>query len=378
MSLLKQKILQKIRADGPISFEQFMEMALYYPGLGYYTRPSNVIGREGDFYTSPHLHPVFGAMLCRQMEEMWNLLRRPEVFHIVEMGAGMGYLAKDILDYSGIGKGQKAKGKRFSNHIKYTIVELNPSVKARQQALLKDHTGSVLWVSCLDELDSFTGCFLSNELLDAFPVRLVEIGDELSEVYLSEGEGDLIELKVPCSDEIEEYFEEFSLQPAKGYRTEVNLKVKDWLAGVCDKLTAGFVLTVDYGYPAWDYYSEERNRGTLLCYYNHQFNEEPYQNIGEQDLTAHLNFSSLKKWGEGLGLKTVGFCPQGVFLVSLGLDEVILELYGDTPDIAELNKIKGLILPQGMGESHKVMVQYKGDDKPVLRGFAIRNKAGDL
>lgn len=356
-------------------------MALYYPELGYYSRPSNIIGREGDFYTSPHLHRVFGAMLCRQLEEMWDQLGRPDTFHIVEMGAGMGYLARDILDYSGSSKFRVQSSeteKSFCKHIKYTIIELNPSVKARQQELLKDYTDRVGWVSWMNEFGPFTGCFLSNELLDAFPVRLVEMDDELSEVYLSEEDGELIEVKMACSSEIKEYFDEFSLKIPKGYRTEVNLKIKDWLGEVCNKLISGFVLTVDYGYPAWDYYSEERNRGTLLCYYKHQFNEEPYQNVGEQDLTAHLNFSSLKKWGEGLGLDTIGFCPQGVFLVSLGLDEVIKDLYGDAPDIMEVNKIKGLILPQGMGESHKVMVQYKGAGKPILRGFAIRNKAESL
>lgn len=353
-------------------------MALYYPELGYYSRPSNIIGREGDFYTSPHLHPIFGAMLCRQMEEMWHILGRPEAFHVVEMGAGMGYLAKDILDYLMLGKGQEAKGKDLSRHIKYTIVELNPSVKARQQELLKAYTDRVNWVSGMNELEPFTGCFLSNELLDAFPVRLVEMEDELSEVFLSEKEGELIELKMPCSTEIKEYFDEFSVKLITPYKAEVNLKIKDWLKEVSDKLISGFVLTVDYGYPAGDYYSEERNRGTLLCYYNHQAKEDPYQNIGEQDLTAHVNFSALKKWGEEVGLKTVGFCPQGVFLVFLGLDEVIVDFYGDAPDITEVNKIKGLILPQGMGESHKVMVQYKGADKPVLRGFALRNKAESL
>jgi SAM-dependent MidA family methyltransferase len=215
---------------------------------------------------------------------------------------------------------------------------------------------------------------LSNELLDAFPVRLVEMDDELKEIFVSVKDDDLVELKMPCSVEVIEYFKEFSLELQKGYRTEANLKIKDWLREVSNKISNGFILTIDYGYPACDYYSDERNRGTLLCYYHHQINENLYQNIGEQDLTAHVNFSSLKKCGDELGLKTIGFCPQGTYLVSLGIDEVIIELYGDLPDTFEIAKIKGLILPQGMGESHKVMIQYKSDGEHELMGFALRNQ----
>jgi len=207
---------------------------------------------------------------------------------------------------------------------------------------------------------------------------MIEMDDELMEVCVSSQDGELVEMKIPCSDEVSEYLRSFSVELPKGYRTEVNLKIKDWLQEVNDSLTEGFVLTIDYGYSASDYYSEDRSSGTLLCYYQHQMNEDPYQNIGDQDLTAHVNFSSLKKWGEGLGLKTIGFCPQGTYLVSLGIDEVITELYGNSPDTFEVAKIKGLILPQGMGVSHNVMVQYKGEGRPELKGFSLRNHMGRL
>lgn len=403
---LKQLIIEKIKAKGPITFETFMEMALYYPGLGYYVKDSAKIGRAGDFYTSSHLHPIFGAVLGRQMKEMWELLGSADPFEIVEMGAGMGYLAKDMLEYlkqSAI-RSQKSEGatgglslftdeaKRsrrigtvpdhekgnFFECVKYTIVELNPAMKAKQQALLEGFEDKVLWVSNLDELESIRGCLLSNELLDALPVRLVEMDEELMEIYVDVGDDGLAEIKMPCSDEIKDYFKAYSIVIARGYRTEVNLMLKVWLRDVSRMLKEGFVLTVDYGYPAYEYYSEERSRGTLLCYYQHQTNENPFQNIGEQDLTAHVNFSSLKKWGEEFGLKTVGYSSQGTYLISLGIDEVMKELYGDSPDPFEVAKIKGLILPQGMGESHKVMIQYKGEGAPKLRGFAVRNQKGRL
>lgn len=387
MSYLKQIIIEKIKSEGPINFETFMKMALYYPEYGYYMKDSSKIGKAGDFYTSPHLHAIFGSMIGKQLIEMWEFMKRPDSFRVVEMGAGMGYLAKDILEYlktlsverqasSVRGHQQKARKrgtKSFFECLEYTIVELNPSFKANQQALLKDFQGKVIWVGEMKELGPVKGCLLSNELLDAFPVRIIEMDDELMEVCVSSQDGELIEMKMPCSDEVSEYLRSFSVELPKGYRTEVNLKIKDWLKEVDDNMSECFVLTIDYGYSASDYYCEDRNRGTLLCYYQHQINEDPYQNIGDQDLTAHVNFSSLKKWGEELGLKTIGFCPQGTYLVSLGIDEVITALYGDSPDTFEIAKIKGLILPQGMGVSHNVMVQYKGEDKPELRGFSLRN-----
>lgn len=346
-----------------------MEMALYYPSLGYYTRDCTKIGRAGDFYTSPHLHSIFGAMMGRQMEEMWEHMGKPDVFNIVEIGAGMGYLAKDMLEYF-----QKKPEENLFQCLQYTIVELNPIVRARQQELLSEFKDKINWISHIDDLKPVTGCFLSNELLDAFPVRLVETDSGLNEIYISADRDSFIELKMPCSNEIKEYFDEFNIRLPEGYKTEVNLKIRDWLKEVSNKIYKGFMLIIDYGYTAMDYYSEVRNRGTLLCYYKHQINENPYQNIGEQDMTAHINFSSLKKWGEEMGLTTVGFCPQGTYLVSLGIDEVIKEFYGDSPDVFDIVRIKGLILPQGMGESHKVMVMYKGRDNMVLRGFRLRNQ----
>jgi len=378
VSSLKQKVIERIRSEGPINFEAFMEMALYYPECGYYTKDFTRIGRTGDFYTGPHLHSIFGAMMGRQMIEMWELIGKPDTFHIVEMGAGTGYLAGDMLEYLSGSKSNDKRQKDIFEHLRYTIVELNLAVKTEQQELLSGFMDRVNWISNLNELEPFTGCFLSNELLDAFPVRLVEMEGELKEIYVSMRGDDFVEIKMPCTRDVEEYFRESGIELPEGFRTEANLKIKGWLKEVSNKLLKGFVLTIDYGYPAEDYYSEDRNRGTLLCYHQHQINENPYQNIGEQDLTAHVNFSSLKKWGDESGLKTIGFCPQGTYLVSLGIDEVINEIYGDSPDFFEIAKIKGLILPQGMGESHKVMVQYKGEGMPILRGFTLRNQKGKL
>ncbi|MCL5024245.1 MAG: SAM-dependent methyltransferase [Nitrospirae bacterium] len=370
MNSLKKKIIEKIRSEGPINFETFMEMALYYPGLGYYARDAAAIGRKGDFYTGSHLHPVFGAMLGRQLGEMWGALGRPATFDAVEAGAGMGYLAKDLLHY--------VQGSSLFESLKYTIIELNPALRRRQQELLSEFGGKVGWVSSLHGLEPVMGCFFSNELLDALPVRIIESDGELKEIYVSVREEEFAEVRMAAAEEVRSHFRDLGIALPAGYRTEVNLKIREWVGGVIERLSEGFVLTIDYGYPAWDYYGEQRNRGTFLCYYRHQVNEDPYRNIGEQDMTAHVDFSSLKAWGEEAGLKTSGFCSQGTYLISLGIDEVITELCGEAPDPFEVAKIKGLILPEGMGESHKVMIQYKGKGEPGLRGFAMRNQSGSL
>ncbi|HEX8947544.1 MAG TPA: SAM-dependent methyltransferase, partial [Dissulfurispiraceae bacterium] len=251
MSTLEKKIIEKIKSEGPINFEVFMDMALYEPGLGYYTNESTTIGRAGDFYTSPHLHPIFGAMLGRQMEEMWKAMGSPATFDVIEMGAGMGWLAKDMLDYL---SGTRGRQSALFPHLRYAIVELNESVRLRQKERLKEHAEKLRWIAGLKDAGRVAGCILSNELLDAFPVRLVEMDGELQEIYVAEQEGGLVEVKRPCSDEVRDYFRGLSIELPEGYRTEVNLRMRDWLREVSAALSEGFLLTVDYGYPAWDYY----------------------------------------------------------------------------------------------------------------------------
>jgi|Deesub1362A_J573_1020465.scaffolds.fasta_scaffold00027_56 SAM-dependent MidA family methyltransferase len=368
MAALTQKIKERILREGPITFETFMEMALYYPDIGYYTSKDTEIGKKGDFYTSPHLHPIFGAMLGRQIEEMWGKMGKPADFRIVEIGGGKGYLCKDMLDY--------LKNREIFRHLSYILVELNPYLMEKQKSMLSEYAGKIDWVSSIKELKNIRGVILSNELLDSMPVHVIQMQEEPKEVYVTVKEDEITEtLGQLSTPDILEYLKEFSINLSEGYRTEINLRLKEWLEEISDVLTEGFVITIDYGYPAWDFYSEERTRGTLLCYYKHEFNEKPYENIGKQDITSHVNFSALKKWGEELGLKSIGFCRQGIFLVSLGIDEVITELYGDSPDYGfEVAKIKGLIMPGTIGETHKIMVQYKGKGSPELRGFAIKNQ----
>ena len=360
-----------------------MSMALYYPEFGYYANPDAVIGREGDFYTSPHLHPIFGSVVCRQLIEMWEIMGRPSLFHAVEMGAGAGYLCKDILDYlyKTVNHSDGHKDERdFVTSLKYVIVEPYGHFENRQREILKEYESHVEWVSSPDTLRELKGCVLSNELLDAFPVHVIQMEEGLQEVFVNIGEKGFIEEKAEAgSKEIGRYVEQFSIPSWEGYRTEINLRIKSWIHQISEILSRGFVLTIDYGYSAKEFYSDERNRGTLLCYHGHQLNENPFQYIGTQDITAHVNFSSLKKWGEREGLETLGYSSQGIYLTASGIDELIVELYAESSDyMSEISKIKGLIMPQGMGESHRVLIQYKGEGAPELRGFSFRNEKGNL
>jgi SAM-dependent MidA family methyltransferase len=382
---LVQKIIDKIGRDGPITFKTFMGMALYYPDLGYYSCAKSLIGRSGDFYTGPHLHSIFGAMIGKQLVEMWDSMDRPDNFKAVEMGAGHGYLCRDIFNYlytASASTSFSGLKREFLNSFNYIIIEPFAHFEEKQKELLADYQSGISWAMALNEFpkETIKGCFLSNELLDAFPVHLIEIDDGLQEVYVTTDSTGLIEDKNTLSSgELLNYLRDFSINLQPGYRTEINLGIKEWLLDVSSALSEGFVLTIDYGYSAKEYYSDDRTRGTLMCYHKHMYNENPYQNIGEQDITAHINFSSIKKWGDEAGLITAGYCPQGTFLISSGIDELISEMYSESPDyLSEISKIKGLIMPQGIGVSHSVMVQYKGERLPELSGFSMRNLAENL
>ena len=373
MNPLQGKIIERIKTEGPIPFETFMEMALYEPGLGYYATDNIEIGRAGDFYTSQHVHPAFGAMIAVQLEEMWKTMGRPPDFYAIEPGAGAGLMCLDILQY--------LQDKEFYHALTYLLVETNPSVQLKQKNVLVKYEDKVRWASSLPAVGNRKGCILSNELLDAFPVHLVEMNEEIREIYITfSDDSSFSEIRMPLSTPaLTDYFDEFSVQLPKGYRTEINLRIKDWLQSASEILSEGFILTIDYGYPSGEYYSEERNRGTLLCYYRHQVHEDPYTNIGRQDITAHVNFSSVKKWGEFFGFRTLGFCRQGTYLISLGIDGVIRKLFANSADyLFEVARIKRLIFPGTLGETHKVMVQHKGKGNPQLQGFSMKNQAEKL
>ena len=284
-----------------IPFSSYMEMALYQPDYGYYTTKSSVLGPEGDFITSPHLGHDFGELLAIQFVEMWHVLGQPIPFHLVEMGAGQGLIAADVLAYL------QYHHPDVYTALSYIIIEKSSALRALQQERLTYK--KVSWTT-LDNVQPITGCFFSNELVDAFPVHIIEKHDnQLKEVYVTTQDNTLQETLAPIStNKLTQYFDLVDIDLLantypNGYRTEVNLAALDWLDTVASRINQGFLLTIDYGHTAQRFYSPARHKGTLKCYYQHRHHDEPYTNIGQQDLTAHVDFTALERYGEKVGPK---------------------------------------------------------------------------
>lgn len=375
---LAEIILSTIQKEGQMTFERFMEMALYYPRLGYYTSERERIGPEGDFYTSPDLHPIFGRVMAGQLYEMWLLLGRPEYWQLVEYGAGKGSLARDIL--LALAKDHPESFKTLT----YSIIEAGPYFIQNQQKMLEEAGMSrekVKWVhhpSSTHAGEGITGVFLSNELVDALPFHRVRHGaDGLKEIYVDHQQHQWVELEDDPSDPyLSRYFEEEGVVLETGQAAEVNLRSRSWLQEISDNLSRGFVLTIDYGGRSEDLYSRKRFQGTMRCFRRHRLVESPYEAIGGQDITASVNFSSLMRWGEAFGLKPGPLLTQSEFLMNAG----ILELAGNHDDYtydhdfySTAEAVKKLVLPGGMGSVFKVLVQGKGlTAMPILKGTTKR------
>ena len=361
----------RIAERGRITFADFMAACLYEPGLGYYTSPGRKVGAEGDFYTSITVHAAFGRVIAREIAQMWRSMGSPAAFTLVECGAANGRLACDIMDYLAEREGEMYHGLRL------LLVEQEPSLEAAQREMLAAHLGRIIWLSP-DQFASgsftFSGCLYSNELIDALPVhRVVMTADGLKEIYVTcstDGEfGE--ETGEPSTPGIEAYLKRVAVELHPGQQAEVNLNAPEWLTAASKALKQGFILTIDYGYPASELYAPRRKVGTLLCYYRHQVEENPYLRPGSQDITAHVDFTTLMKCGEELGLQNVWFGEQYRFLLSAGIVEEIEEIErSDRPDEEKLRlrlTLKKLILPEGgMGDTFKILIQSKAVTEPGL------------
>jgi SAM-dependent MidA family methyltransferase len=351
---LSETIISRIHEKGAISFHDFMEMALYYPEEGYYTSAKDKIGTKGDFYTSANLTPAFGAMVGRQLEEMWRSLGE-EAFTIVEYGAGTGLLSLDILDYL-------RSNEKLYEALRYCIIEKSPAMRGRERKHLPE---KVSWHDRIAEIGGIRGCILSNEFIDNLAVHSVVMQQGLMEVFVDYNDG-YIELLQPARAELKEYLEELNVRLKEGSRTEINLEARDWLAEIAPCLVKGYVLTIDYGYSSEELYHESRRAGTLLCYNQHRTNDHPYEYIGQQDITTHVNFSALRHWGSKNGLEYVGLVNQLNFLVALGFEE-----YFDGNSVlsrATKTLLKHTLLIN-MGSRFKVLIQQKGVGSLPLRGL---------
>lgn len=398
--MIIDEIRSLISEKGRITFETFMDTALYHPEYGYYTSERARIGREGDYYTSTDVHRAFGAYIMRQLEEMWELIDSSPL-NIVEVGAGKGLLCEDTLVSA------REKAPSLFQALRYFIVEKSPDFIERQKRHIKELglIDKVSWVSEINEAlspslslrdlypdgwrvkgEGGVGIILSNELIDAFPVHKVRYSDgRWNEVYVTFENGRFVEAEDRLSDQrLSDFLTKLEGPFENGYTTEVNLKAVDWIKEVGNTLKKGFVITIDYGYPRRGFYSPERNRGTLMCYYKHQASEDPYVNIGEQDITSHIDFTSLAEAGKTAGLEVTGFTDQSYFLMGCGIEEEFQPLSAPPLDKGGLGGVdafksnitlKKLLMPGGMGSIFKVLIQHKGMERPTLRGFSFKDMA---
>ncbi len=364
----------EIAASGPIPFVRFMELALYHPQFGYYMRMpesgTERIGWDGDFYTSSDVHPILGQALARQATQIDRILGQPNPFTVIEMGPGKGLLARDFLSAMG------SENDDLARRIRYVLIERSPAMRALQQEQLKpwlNQPGLVTWLEDLSSLapTSVVGLMFSNELPDAFPVHRIEmVGGEAREIFVDYQDGKFVECLKPLSEPaIQEYLQRLQLTLPDGYRTEINLRALGWMKQVATSMDRGLVITIDYGHSAQDLYGPDRSKGTFLCYYSQMASEDPYVRVGQQDMTAHVDFTSLATVAEAAGLSVTGFTNQMSFLMGLGVEEMIGRLEPESP---QFRAAIHLLKPEGMGRTFKILIQHKGIDRPELDGLAFK------
>jgi len=374
-----------------ITFAEYMDLVLYHPEQGYYASGTVDIGKAGDYFTTSSLGSDFGELLAEQFVEMWERLGKPESFQLIEMGAGKGELANDILNYL------SQHYPVFLNCLQYQIIEQSPSLTQQQKNQLTpwQPNNQLVWKSWHEIQDhSVIGCLFSNELVDSFPVHRVKVENgDLKEIYVtlcSENDPTPFrevtdELSTP---QLSQYFQDIGINLVsedypEGFQTEVNLATIPWLETVSRCLQKGYLLTIDYGYSANKYYQPQRDSGTLQCYIQHQRHNDPYYLIGKQDMTAHVDFTALETYGKQYHLEPLGFTQQALFLMALGLGNRLHALSQGGLKVREVlqkrDALHQLMDPMRLG-GFGVLLQGKGltanEQAEPLRGFTTPESRG--
>ena len=369
MTPLAPLLAERIRRFGPITFAEYMRECLYHPVHGYYSQPES--RRFADYYTSVDVHPIFGRLLARQFAQMWEQLGRPAEFQLVESAAGTGRLAGQILDFT------QTKLPEFYQTLHYVAVERSPARCDQMAARLVSHIAQGRCRAAIEIPAKIpSGCVFSNELLDALPVhRVLQQDGTLQEIFVACNGTAFTELRMPLSTcAIADYFAVQGITLMEGQQAEAALEACDWITEIARRLERGFVLTIDYGHDAADLFDAHHMAGTVLAYANHRANEDFYAAPGQQDLTAHVNFTALRLWGERSGVKPLGLVSQTAFLLALGQGNEFADLYDEGMDEIERVRarlqLKTLIFPEGMGERFQVLIQQKGVDSAKLTGLA--------
>jgi SAM-dependent MidA family methyltransferase len=382
--LLIDVIRDQIRSRGPLTAAAFIDLALYHPESGYYARAGQRSGRGGDFFTSVDVGALFGELLAVQLAECLDVLNArgsdPQAgFQLVEAGAGNGRLARDILDTL-----ERDRPDLYAR-IAVNLVERSPLARAAQPAALGPHA-RMLAGSGADMPEVVTGVVYANELLDAFPVHIVVMRDQgLREVFVDERDGELVEIEgEPTTPALQAYVDRLGLSLAGGARAEINLAAVEWIAAAARSIERGFLILIDYGHEAVELFSGSHATGTLTTFSAHRdsvHRTDWLRDPGGRDITSHVDLTSVRRAAEEAGLTTLGFTDQTYFLLGLGLLERVASpatvAQGSDPapvahGFSRANQAKTLMLPGGLGSTHKVMVFGKNVGKPPLKGLSYR------
>ena len=350
--MLQTIITDKIKSTGPLSFVDYMDLALYYPGHGYYNSGCFRTGKKADYFTGPTLTWLYGHMIAKQIEDMWSSMNENK-FTIVEYGAGSAVMAMDILFYL-------KRNLTLYDQLEYFIIEKNESANATHNGRLHE---KVKYIRSIKEIAPVTGCILSNELLDNFPVHRVVMQDQLMEIFVGLNEaGKLEEIFKPAGENLHNYLGYQHIKLPGGAYGEINLAAAEWIKEIAKNLKKGYILTIDYGGTGTELYNKFGKAGTLHCYNSHIINRNFYDDIGLQDITAYVNFSALHFYGLQHGLHLCGYTNQSRFLHSLGFADYVKEMEtdGKLQDLTPKEKVFLInALFYSMGQQFRVLIQQK-------------------
>ena len=355
------------QAGGIIPFNEFMRLALYTPGLGYYSAGMQKFGVDGDFVTAPEISPLFAQCIAKQCQQV---LAGFEAGVILELGAGSGIMAVDIL---------KTLQELDSLPKRYFILEVSADLQQQQQAIFQAKAPQFLplveWLQKLPT-EPIQGIILANEVLDAMPIHKFRVqSDYIAEFYVTHDSNTFIwhEQKT-INTELQEAVTKLNLE--EDYVSEINLTLPAWLQSIADILASGMILLIDYGFPSSEFYHPQRDQGTLMCHYRHKSHTEPLILVGLQDITAHVDFTSVAEAATLAKLQVAGYTTQANFLLNCGLADILFALDPDNKQsyLPQAQQAKTLILPSEMGELFKAMVLTKNFDSTLL-GFLHDERA---
>ena len=367
MNPLRQKIEQEIRERGPIPFSRYMELCLYDPEHGYYSRNAEQFGKAGDFYTSSDVHKVFGRLLARQFDEMWRALGSPEKIELIELGPGRGLFAQDVLDWS------EKKFPDFFRALRYILIESSSALRQRLETILGRHVESrkaeITVVYPQDEFSvgSSPTIVFANEFFDALPVEVLSANGSLR---IDAPDGRFIETWAPPSPEEFEFLDRYSIHPEPHERVEVSLVAQRYMNQIAANLQRGFLIAIDYGYTREEQLAG-RHRGTLKALRQHSISAHPYEAPGEQDITADVNFTALAATADKHDMQAHKLVTQSQFLMGIGEANQFADAFEECRLPQECAKValqlKHLVTPAGMGESFQVLIASKGvEEEKVL------------